>query len=135
MSQIVHFSESAMIALHSLTLIAQNAPHALSSKSMAQVLDASENTIAKVMQRMVKDNFVNSTRGPQGGFTLARLPEKISLLSIFEAIEGDLQPLSCPFNRAACPFTKCMFSQFSSAVTEQFKAEFGDITLDQYLKK
>lgn len=134
MSNIVHFSESALIALHSLTLIAQNAPQALSSKSMAQILDASENTIAKVMQRLVKENLVHSTRGPQGGFTLAKLPEEISLLNVFESIEGSLQALNCPFNKKACPFKVCMFSLFSEQVTGQFKSQFGDITLDKYMK-
>ena len=44
----------------------------------------------KVMQELVKANILQSKRGPRGGFSLARKPNKITMLEILEAVQGPL---------------------------------------------
>ena len=44
----------------------------------------------KVMSQLAKARILQSDRGPQGGFRLARPPSKITLLDIYEAVEGVL---------------------------------------------
>ena len=45
---------------------------------------------AKIMGQLAKANIFRSDRGPMGGFTLARPANKITLLEIFEAVNGQL---------------------------------------------
>ena len=45
---------------------------------------------AKIMSQLAKTNIFRSDRGPMGGFTLARPANKITLLEIFEAVNGPL---------------------------------------------
>ena len=42
------------------------------------------------MSQLAKANIFRSDRGPMGGFTLARPANKINLLEIFEAVNGQL---------------------------------------------
>ncbi len=45
---------------------------------------------AKIMSQLAKARVFQSDRGPSGGFALARLANKITLLEIFEAVNGQL---------------------------------------------
>ena len=46
--------------------------------------------LLKIMQQLVKVNILRSKRGPRGGFSLVRTPNKITLLEIIEAVEGPM---------------------------------------------
>ncbi len=84
MSRIVGISEAASIAIHVMVLIARSENNNMNVNKLSELTGASRNHIAKVMQRLVKFNFVKSTRGPSGGFILSKAPSEISLLNIPE---------------------------------------------------
>ena len=44
--------------------------------------------VHQVLGSLAKSGFIRTTRGPGGGHTLARSAERISLLDVFESIEG-----------------------------------------------
>jgi Rrf2 family protein len=46
--------------------------------------------LEQIFQRLRRAGLVDSKRGPGGGYTLARVPEEISLREIVEALEGPL---------------------------------------------
>lgn len=37
---------------------------------IAEYIDASEHSVGKMLQTLVKENVINSSKGPNGGFTL-----------------------------------------------------------------
>jgi Rrf2 family protein len=47
--------------------------------------------LLKIMQQMVRANVLRSKRGPRGGFSLAKSPQKINMLEIVEAVDGPMQ--------------------------------------------
>jgi Rrf2 family protein len=49
----------------------------------------------KQLQALARAGIVASTPGPRGGFRLARLPEKITLLDVVTAIEGPDEAFQC----------------------------------------
>ena len=49
-----------------------------------------ERFLLQILRHLVTHGILNSTRGVEGGYTLERKPEDISLLDIIEAIEGPL---------------------------------------------
>ena len=46
--------------------------------------------LLKILQQLVKANILRSKRGPRGGFSLARPPQKITLLQVIEAVDGPM---------------------------------------------
>ena len=94
MGNIVHLSEAASIAIHSLVLIAK-AESQLNVQKIAESTGSSRHHVAKVLQRLTKEGFIVSSRGPHGGFQLNKAPDQISLLSIYEAIEGTMNIPKC----------------------------------------
>jgi Rrf2 family transcriptional regulator, cysteine metabolism repressor len=51
-----------------------------------------ERFLLQILRSLVTHGILHSTRGVEGGYTLDRKPEHISLLQIIEAIEGPLNP-------------------------------------------
>ena len=49
-----------------------------------------ERFLLQILRNLVNHGILQSTRGVEGGYTLERRPEEISLLQIIEAIEGPL---------------------------------------------
>jgi Rrf2 family protein len=46
--------------------------------------------LLKILQQLVRANILRSKRGPRGGFSLAKSPNKITMLQIIEAVEGPM---------------------------------------------
>ena len=44
--------------------------------------------LLKILQQLVRAGILNSKRGPRGGFTMGKELHQITLLDVFEAIEG-----------------------------------------------
>ena len=46
--------------------------------------------LLKLLQQMVRAGILRSKRGPRGGFSMAKLPKKITMLQIIEAVDGPM---------------------------------------------
>jgi Rrf2 family protein len=132
MSKIVAISEAASIALHGMILIAKSKP-SINVLQIAELTGASRHHVAKIMQRLAKNNYLTSQRGPNGGFALKKAPESITFLEIYETIEGDIEITSCPLDKQICPFDKCIMNNVTNQMTIQFRDHLQKQTLDQYL--
>ncbi len=58
--------------------------------------------LTKILQPLIKAGIVSSQRGVGGGFLLARDPDKITLLDILQAEEGELKLNHCLVDDDAC---------------------------------
>ena len=132
MSRILSFSEAASIAVHGMILVARS-DKLVNVNQIAELTASSRHHVAKVFQRLVKDNFINSSRGPSGGFSLKKDPAEISFLDIFEAIEGKIEITKCPLDKPICPFDKCIFKNVIKDLTLDFRNYMEEQTLDKYL--
>jgi len=123
-------SEAVSLAIHSLLLLAQGDGEYQKVKDLAREIGVSEAHLAKVFQRLARVGLLESVRGPQGGFTLARPRESITLLEIFEAIEGPFpEGGECLLQREACPFGACIFGGLIGRVNREFREYLGSKTL------
>jgi Rrf2 family protein len=133
MSRFFSISEAASIGIHSMVLIAKS-ENRLNVTNISEIMNFSRHHVAKVMQRMSKAGMVSSTRGPAGGFVLALDPSEISLLDIYEAIEGKIVDTECPLGYNQCPFNKCLLDNMADNVNKAFKEYLKSHTLEYYLK-
>ena len=132
MSRIITLSEAASIAIHAMVLIARSDCN-LNVNKIAELTGASRNHLAKVMQRLVKDKYVKSTRGPLGGFVLIKPATEISMLDVYQSIEGEINETPCPLDRPICPFSKCLMGGIMFDLTNQFKTYLREQKLSDYL--
>ncbi|MDD3636172.1 MAG: Rrf2 family transcriptional regulator [Bacteroidales bacterium] len=132
MSKIVTLTEAASIALHGMIIVAK-AEKMANVIHIAELTGSSKHHVAKIFQRLVKDNFLESHRGPTGGFTLKKSPKDISLLEIYESIEGKIEVTTCPLDKHICPFDKCIMDNVTRKMTVDFRDHLKSHTLQDYL--
>jgi FeS assembly SUF system regulator len=61
-------------------------------------------TVSKLLKLLAKAELVTSTRGAQGGYSLARTPAAISAADIIDALEGPVHITECSADDSACDF-------------------------------
>lgn len=132
MSKIVTLSEAASIALHAMVLIARSEKK-LNVNQISEAIESSKHHVAKVMQRLAKEDFVASNRGPSGGFVIKTDPAELSLLDIYEAIEGKVAIQSCPGDKRSCIIGSCMLGDLSKNMTREFKEYMENHFLIEYM--
>ena len=109
MDNILKISEAASLAMHAgVYLAVNNHKKVLSTREIANTLGASEHHLSKVLQRLTRAGLVNPIRGPRGGFVLGRAPDKITLLEVYEAIEGHFAATNCLLSTRICKGKKCI---------------------------
>ena len=132
MSKIVSLSEAASIAIHGTILIARSVV-SLNVVNIADATGTSKHHVAKIMQRLVKESFISSQRGPSGGFMLNVAPENLTFLQIYEAIEGKIEVTKCPMEKKVCPFDKCIMNNITNRLTLEFRDYLGKQRVVDYL--
>ena len=67
----------------------------ISLKAVAQRQDISDKYLEQITHQLSKAGLLQSARGAQGGYRLARRPEEYSVGEILRTVEGSLAPVSC----------------------------------------
>jgi Rrf2 family protein len=130
LSKVLNISEAATIAIHSMGIIARS-NDSLNVQQIADLTGFSKNHTAKVLQQLVKNNFLTSSRGPKGGFIIKKDPSEITLMDIYKIIEGDIETEEtlCKMHCDNCPFSNCIFGGLNEKFSREFKHYLMEKTL------
>jgi Rrf2 family protein len=71
-------------------------------REIGKQMEVPEDFLAKILKTLVDHGVVRSTRGPHGGYKLARPAESISVLEVIEAAEGPVAVNVCLDDDDAC---------------------------------
>ena len=63
----------------------------MASHNIAKARSIPERVLLKSLKPLAAARVLTSVRGPNGGFRLAKPPEKISMLEIIEAVDGPIR--------------------------------------------
>ena len=119
LSRLIHISEAASLAIHSLALIASSNVK-LNAKKIAEILHVSQNHLAKILQILAKNEYLESNRGPGGGFIMKKNASEISMLEVYQLIEGNVDCQLCGITENLCPFITCIFGGKPDKLTNEF---------------
>lgn len=119
-------------------------------KEISSELDIPSPFLGKILQILAKNKLLNSTKGPNGGFSLRKPAKEITLLNIVEVIDGlDLftdcliglrtcsanayNDVQCPIHRKYEPISKQIYDLFDyetiESLAKEIKASNGKISL------
>jgi Rrf2 family protein len=122
-------SEAASLGMHALGYLAKREDGPITSREIANRFEISEAHLAKVLQRLVKVELLRSVRGPRGGFILSRSPDSVTLLEVFEAIEGRFEPSQCLLSSAICDGDDCILGRIVLEANNVLRARLEETTL------
>jgi len=135
MADIVKISDATALAMHTMAHLAINPGEQSTTAEIAKVFEASKHHLAKVHQRLTKAGLISANRGPGGGVGLAKDPAEITLLDIYEVMEGTLICTPCLFGKEVCPRVNCVLSNLLPGLAMQVRDYFEQTTLAQLAKE
>lgn len=91
---------AARVILH---LALQGPDGRATAQGIAQMRLIPRSLVRRVVTRLAAAGLIVTTRGSEGGITLARPAAEISLLEVVEALEGPVALNICTVQEAACP--------------------------------
>ena len=92
-------------------------------KEMAEFIDASEHTVGKMLQTLVKAGVINSAKGPTGGFYITEKQKQQSIIKVVDAIDGKSVFEQCGLGLSKCAATHpCPLHDEYKVIREKFKA-------------
>ena len=100
-------------------------------EQLAQAEAVPANFLAQILGKLRNHGLITSRRGNQGGYTLARPAEEISLYDILMAVEGSCLHLSGNFHGRSGRRLKQMWDEISADLVEKTKG----YTLNQLTTK
>ncbi len=98
----------------------------LSVKSLSRLQDVPRKYLEQIMIGLRTAGLVHSSRGSGGGYSLARPPEEITVLEVYEALEGPVSIIDCVRSpqscsrREECP-TRWLWKRMEEAISDVLK--------------
>ena len=105
---------------------------AVTLKSVSKRQDISERYLEQIFSILKKGGIINSKKGAQGGYFLARKPKDITVGEILNILEGDLKIVSPSEekNDIECFMQKKIWNN----INRQIETYFNSITLEELVK-
>jgi FeS assembly SUF system regulator len=85
-----------------MTCLAESSDEVLSAQLLAERARLETPTVSKVLKQLASAGLVDSWRGVNGGYRLAREPGRISVADIVTAMEGPIGMTECCAHSGSC---------------------------------
>lgn len=85
-----------------LTLARERDGHVVPARTIAREMDIPVRFLPQVLSDLARAGLVEARLGRAGGYRLTRDPERISLLEVIEAVEGDARRQTCVLTGRPC---------------------------------
>lgn len=94
----------------------------LSVQEIAKFINENEHTVAKLLQKLVKQDVIKSLKGPKGGFFITTDQKQQAIIKIIEAIDGEDVFNHCGLGLSKCSETHpCPIHDDFKKVRESFR--------------
>jgi Rrf2 family transcriptional regulator, nitric oxide-sensitive transcriptional repressor len=133
MNNMLAITEALNIALHLCVRLSTTGDKLYSSRKIAEEFDFSMNSLAKVVQRLVKGGVLDSSRGKYGGIRLKKSADKISVTELNEIV-AELDDHPCLLKSHICPGGKCLFGKWLQEENKKIADNLRHTTIQEIAK-
>lgn len=108
----------------------------LSAEDIAAKSRVSQTFALKILRKLRNGGLVDSIKGAQGGYRLAREPKDISLKDVIEAVEGPYNLSRCLSDGYTCAHAEecggctCRFQPIFDEISELVRTKLGETTFE-----
>lgn len=132
----VFFSKSCELGLQAVLYLSAKEKRIFNAEEVSRELKVPKEFVSKVLQILTSSGIVGSKKGKNGGFYLAKEPNKVRLIDIVEAIDGLKVFKSCVLGFPGCSIeTPCpVHEKWGKLRDEAFKM-LSEETLEHLKEK
>jgi len=123
-------------AIRALCYIAEQKQEIISADRLVKSLEIPRPFLRKILQTLTKAGLLNSSKGKDGGFSLAVSPEEITLIEVMKIFQGPIRLSEHKFKKNDCPHIKdCLLKKKIDEIEKEVIAKLKAITISSILKK
>lgn len=122
-------SSTAEYALRAVVHLAMHPDAPCTSKEIAETTKAPPGYVSKVLQDLARAGLVVAQRGPNGGFSLALPPERISVLDAINAVDPIRRITTCPLGIPSHGTRLCRLHDKLDHAIAEFERVFRESTI------
>ena len=105
----------------------------VSLKKISEKYDISESYLEQLFAKLKKDGYIDTVRGPQGGYFLAKSPDEITVGMILRTLEGDITTSDCLSKEVCSRESICATRVIFAKIEKSINNVIDNITLaDMY---
>jgi Rrf2 family protein len=108
-----------------------NTPELPHIEDLAKAESIPSNYLVQILNELRTAGLINSRRGKQGGYALARPPAEISLYDIMQAVEGNILAHSHSGSGQSAPRMSAVWGE----VADKFEAVLKSYTVEQIMSR
>ena len=127
------FSQTVEYALRAVVYLASEAPAARTTGQIHQATKVKQAYLSKILQGLAKKGIVQTRRGIGGGVTLAKPPEKLTILDVVNAVEPIQRIKMCPLGLSTHGVRLCPLHKRLDAALAAVEAALKNTTLAEVL--
>lgn len=131
------FSKTCEYAIRALIFVAQKSKDGdkVGIKDIAAGIDSPEYFIAKILQELSRKGFVQSVKGPNGGFYMDENNLKQSVADIVREIDGDKLFSNCGLGLKECSETHpCPIHNDFKHIRQEIKDMLENSKMEMFVK-
>ncbi len=124
------------LAARTLMFCAVNDAELVRTSDIAERCNASINHVARVVQLLQAEGYIETLRGRTGGIRLAKPADRISIGTVFRIFETDIPFAECfDETRNTCPLSStCRLRSYVVRALEAFYHELDMVTLEDLVR-
>ncbi len=126
-------SSTAEYALRSIVHLAEQPETAKTAREIAEVTCVPHGYLSKVLRQLADAGLVRSQRGLGGGYTLAHVPSKISVLDVLNAVDPIQRIRSCPLELKSHRKKLCALHHTLDNALSLIEQAFSECTIETLL--
>ncbi len=129
----MELNKATRYALYAATDMAAAGDETVTVQEVAHRWRVPAAALAKSFQRLVRAGIATGTRGARGGYRLAKLPSRITVLDVVSAFQMQLPSERCAMHpgsgRACTAASHCRLNHLFHEVDEAIRNTFASVTL------
>ncbi len=111
----------------------------LDANAIADKTSVSLRFALKILHKLVQGDLVSSYKGARGGYKLKVSPDKITLKTVIELIDGPIAIVRCLESSETCSMnsdkTSCIYHHIFDKISLELAAKLQSITISDVMNK
>ena len=128
------FSQTAEYALRAVVCLADSDSRPRTAQDLAARTQVPRDYLSKVMQALGRANIVLAQRGKNGGFSLARPAEELTIFDVVDCVDPVPRIERCPLGLRAHQGTLCPLHRRLDDAMERIEQELKGASIAELLQ-
>ncbi len=132
----MRITQEADYAARIVRVIAAHTNDKIGSAEVSEEAGIPHRFTFKILRKLTHAGITESIRGKGGGYRLAKEVSTISLLDIFEIIDGPMRINKClepDYTCTMCPDASCSLHNKLSEIGENLRSELAKVSFSQFV--